>query len=62
MLIPKQRLIIETRDEQDYCEVRYSVYDTDDCAFVENRAFGNYETAEECQKVIDFFKGCSLIA
>jgi hypothetical protein len=61
MLVPKKRLIIETRDEQDYCVTKYSVYDTDDCAFVENKAFGNYETAEECQKDIDLFNSFSIV-
>lgn len=61
MLIPKQRLVIETRGEQDYCVAKYTVYDTDDCAFVENKAFGNYDTKEECQKDIDLFNSFSLV-
>ena len=61
MLIPKQRLVIETRDEQDYCVAKYTVYDTDDCAFVENKVFGNYDTKEECQNDIDLFNSFSMV-
>ena len=35
MLVPKQRLQTEYRDGQSYCIVKYSVWDTDDCAYVE---------------------------
>ena len=61
MLVPKERLILEERDEQQYCVTKYFVYDTDDCAFVENRAFTHYDTKEECQKVIDFFNSFSIV-
>lgn len=61
MLIPKQRLHTEDRDGQPYCVVKYSVWDTDDCAYVENRFFKYYDTKEECQKEIDFFNSFSII-
>ena len=52
MLRPKKRLVIVTRDDQDYCEMKWSVYDTDACGFIENKVFGIYETEEESSLAI----------
>ena len=61
MLIPKQRLELEDRDGQQYCVVKYSVYDTDDCAFIENKAFTLYDTKEECQDQINLFNSFHIV-
>ena len=61
MLKPKSRLVIEDRNGQDYCTTKYSVYDTDECGFIENKIFGIYETEEECQREIDNFNSFSLV-
>ena len=62
MLIPKQRLYNDA-DEGDYhCVVKYSVYDTEECAYVVNNIFGIYDTKEECQKAIDFCSGFRLVS
>lgn len=61
MLRPKKRLVIVTRDDQDYCEMKWSVYDTDACGFIENKVFGIYETEEECQKDINQFNSFSIV-
>ena len=61
MLIPKQRLELEDRDGQQYCVVKYSVYDTDDCAFIENKAFTLYDTKEECQEQINLFNSFHIV-
>lgn len=61
MLIPKKRYVIEERDDQDYLVTKYSVYDTDECGFIENKIFGVYETEEECQKDIDNFNSFKIV-
>ena len=61
MLIPKESLILEDRDGQQYCVTKLFVYDTDDCAFVENKFFTQYDTKEECQKAIEYFNSFSII-
>lgn len=61
MLVPKERLVLEERDEQQYCTTKFFVYDTDDCAFVENRFFTQYESKEDCKKAIDFFNSFSIV-
>ena len=61
MLIPKQRLELEDRDGQQYCVVKYSVYDTDDCAFIESKAFTLYDTKEECQEQINLFNSFHIV-
>ena len=55
MFIPKQRLYNDAAEGDFHCTVKYSVYDTDDCAFVINKVFSVYDTKEECQNAIDFF-------
>ena len=63
MLIPKQRLInISEEGNEPVFEVKYAVYDTDDCAFVENKIFGVYNTKEECQNAINFCNGFRLVS
>ena len=54
MLIPKQRLVNDAPEGEFHCVVKYSVYDTEGCAFVLNNIFGNYDTKEECQNAINF--------
>ncbi len=61
MLIPKQRLYNEATEEDFYCTVKYSVYDTEDCAFVENQIFTIYDTKEECQKDINIYNSFKII-
>lgn len=61
MLIPKERLHVEEKDEEQYCTTKFYVWDTDDCAYVENRIFSYYNTKEECQKAIDFFNSFKLV-
>jgi len=61
MLVPKERLILEEREGQQYCVSKYFVYDTDDCAFVENRFFKQYDTKEDCRKAIDYFNSFSIV-
>lgn len=61
MLKPKKRLVMEDRDGQDYCVAKWSVYDTDECGFIENKIFTIYETEEECQKAIDYFNSFSVV-
>ena len=61
MLIPKQRLHTEDRNGQSYCVVKYYIWDTDDCGYIENKAFSFYDTKEECQKQIVFYNGFSVI-
>lgn len=61
MLIPKSRLVMENREGQDYCVTKFSVYDTDECGFVENKAFTTYDTKEDCQKAIDFYNSFSVV-
>ena len=62
MFIPKQRLVNDAEGDDFHCVVKYAVYDTDDCAFVENKIFGVYDTKEECQKAIDFCGGFRLVS
>ena len=54
MLIPKQRLVNDAAEGDFHCAVKYSVYNTDECAFVINKVFGTYNTKEECQNAINF--------
>ena len=61
MLIPKKRLLMEERDGENYCVAKYSVYDTDECGFLENKVFGIYETEEECQHDINYFNSFSIV-
>ena len=61
MLIPKERLHLESKDEEQYCVTKYYVWDTDDCAFVENRYFTFYNSKEDCQAAIDFFNSFKLV-
>lgn len=61
MLIPKQRLHLEDRDGQQYCVTKYYVWDTDDCGYIENKAFSFYDTKEECQKQIDLFHSFHIV-
>lgn len=61
MLIPKQRLTLEDRDGQQYCTTKYCVWDTDDCAFVENKFFKQYDTKEDCQQDIKYFNSFSIV-
>ena len=61
MLIPKQRLYNDAPGCDFHCTVKYSVYDTDDCAFVENKIFSVYDTKEECQNEIDLFNSFSVL-
>lgn len=61
MLIPKQRLYNDAAEGDFHCTVKYSVYDTDDCAFVENKVFSVYDTKEECQNSIDMFNSFSIV-
>lgn len=60
MLIPKQRLYNEGPEGDFLCTVKFSVYDTDNCEFIENRIFSVYNTKEECQKEIDLFNSFSI--
>lgn len=62
MLIPKQRLHTEDRNGQPFCPVKYYVWDTDDCAYVDNRAFSFYDTKAECQKQIDLFNSFRILS
>ena len=62
MLIPKPRLYNDAGEGDFNCTVKYSVYDTDDCAYVENKIFGIYNTKEECQHAIDFCGGFRLVS
>lgn len=61
MLIPKQRLYNEATEEDFYWTVKYSVYDTEDCAFVENQIYTIYDTKEECQKDINIYNSFKII-
>lgn len=61
MFIPKQRLYNDAAEGDFHCTVKYSVYDTDDCAFVLNKVFSVYDTKEECQKLIDLFNSFSIV-
>ena len=62
MLIPKQILVNDAEEGGFHCTVKYSVYDTDDCAFVQNKVFGVYDTKEECQNAINFCSGFRLVS
>ena len=62
MLIAKQRLVNDAPEGGFHCVVKYSVYDTEGCAFVLNNIFGNYNSKEECQKAIDFAGGFRLVS
>lgn len=62
MLIPKQRLVNDADEGDFHCVVKYSVYDTDDCAFVLNKIFGTYDSKEECQNAINFYNGFRLVS
>lgn len=61
MLIPKSRLITNRDSGELQCEVKFSVYDTDECGFILNRVFDVYDTKEECQKAIDFYNSFSIV-
>lgn len=61
MLIAKERLFVEEKDEEQYCTTKFFVWDTDECAYVENKFFSHYDTKEECQAAIDFFNGFSIV-
>ena len=61
MLIPKQRLELEDRDGQQYCVTKYCVWDTDDCVFIQNKAFSLYDTKEECQMQINLFNSFHIV-
>ena len=54
MLIPKARLYNDAEEGDFHCSVKYSVYDTDDCAYVINNIYGVYDTKEQCQEAIEF--------
>lgn len=60
MLVPKKDLIIEEIDGQNYCHYKYLVYDDKKKEFITNRVFKNYDTQEECQKMIDYFNSFSI--
>ena len=62
MLIAKQRLINDANEGEPHFVVKYSVYDTDDCAFVLNKNFDVYDTREECQNAINFCNGFRLVS
>jgi len=62
MLIPKQRLVNDAPEGEFHCVVKYSVYDTEGCAFILNNIFGNYDTKEECQNAINFCNGFRLVS
>lgn len=61
MLIPRKRFVTETIDGQDYCSYKYSVYDTDECGFIENKFLTIFNTEEECQKAIDEFNSFHIV-
>ena len=61
MLIPKQRLHTEDHNGQSYFVVKYYVWDTDDCGYIENKAFSFYDTKEERQKQIDLFNSFHIV-
>lgn len=60
MLIPKARLYNDEAADDFHCTVKYSVYDTDDCAFLENKFFTVYDTKESCQNAINNFNKFSI--
>lgn len=61
MLIPKQKVSLLEIESQEYRISCYMVFDTEECAFVENRTFSVYATKEECQSDIDFFNSLNVI-
>ncbi len=62
MLIPRGLLYNDAEEGDFHCVVKFSVYDTDECAFVQNKVFGLYDTKEACQKAIDFCGGFRLVS
>ena len=61
MLVPKQRISKVDVDGQKYRISCWMAYDTEECGFIENRTFSTYNTREECQQDIDFYKGLSVV-
>ena len=61
MLVPRSRLINNRDSGKLKCEVKFSVYDTDECGFIINRVFDVYNTKEECQAAINFYNSFSIV-
>lgn len=62
MLVPKLTLRYKEENGEETCYTVYAVWSEEDCGFIENRFFTQYDTREECQKAIDMYNSFHIVS